>query len=151
MAYSDTGKNKKRLDLRNSTPKISISSGPVNKSGHQDRFLGVLVTTSSFHIHNPLDRRDSANKTKSSYAGVVDESKMIGLAALSWCLCTASEAGEERGEGEARDEVVRSILHNLEESSNSDLQATATLCFGCVSLAIQQQVWRFSKTKELSI
>ncbi len=62
-------------------------------------------------------------------------SKVIGLAALSWCLRTASEAGEERGEGEARAEVVRSILHNLEESSNSDLQATATLCFGWVSFS----------------
>jgi len=69
-------------------------------------------------------------------------SKVLGLAAVSWCLHQASsdraEAGSAvpgSGEGEARVETVKTILDSLAESSNGDLQTLALLGFGWVSFS----------------
>ena len=69
-------------------------------------------------------------------------SKVLGLAALSWCLhqASASEAGSKAeheldGASGPREESVKTILESLSESGNGDLQTLAMLSFGWVSFS----------------
>lgn len=67
-------------------------------------------------------------------------SKVIGLAALSWCrhqaaLTEAGSAETETTQGEAHSETVKAVLDSLAESNNGDLQTLATLGFGWVSFS----------------
>ena len=64
-------------------------------------------------------------------------SKVIGLAALSWCRHKAAAADGQAGsaESEARSDTVKAVLDSLAESSNGDLQTLATLGFGWVSFS----------------
>jgi len=66
-------------------------------------------------------------------------SKVIGLAALSWCLHQhqkdAAETGGDVTMDEPRAPTVKVILDSLADSSNGDLQTLALLSFGWVSFS----------------
>ena len=68
-------------------------------------------------------------------------SKLLGLAALSWCQhqAKAIEAGagepDVGAEDKAREETVKAILEGLSEMRDGDLQTLALLSFGWVSFS----------------
>jgi hypothetical protein len=64
-------------------------------------------------------------------------SKVIGLAALSWCLHQKAKLGidSDASEDQPREMTVSAILDSLAESSNGELQTLALLSFGWVSFS----------------
>jgi len=67
-------------------------------------------------------------------------SRVLGVAALSWCqhqtaAAQAGSNGSEGGASEARGDTANIILDSLAESSNGDLQTLALLGFGWVAFS----------------
>lgn len=68
-------------------------------------------------------------------------SRVLGLAALSWCLQQSSSKPPDAaavtpdGDEKPREETVMAILDGLSESSNGDLQTLALLSYGWVSFS----------------